>query len=177
MGSSDEASLAQPGPSPLSRMRQGLRALVPTPAPVLPPSYAEHLPARVARAWDALATYDQRHLIAVAGDLAAAGHSAHVVLAGLLHDIGKPGRVTVVERVAVVMLDRLAPRLRDRLASRPRPLPGLDGLHLLLRHAERGANMLAEAGMPADVVWLVRHHERETGRNDLRALQAADHRH
>jgi hypothetical protein len=177
MGSSDEASLAQPGPARLSRMRQGLRALVPAPAPVLPPRYAEYLPARVERAWHALAPYDRRHLVAVAEDLAASGHSAHVVLAGLLHDIGKAGRVTVVDRVAVVMLDRLAPGLRHRLASRQRPLPGLDGLHLLLRHAERGANLLAGAGMPADVVWLVRHHEREAGRDDLRALQAADHRH
>lgn len=177
MGSSDTAALAKQEPSPLARIRQGLRALAPAPAPILPPRYAGHLPARVARAWDALGAYDRRHLIAVAGDLAAAGHSEHVVLAGLLHDIGKVGRVTVVDRVAVVMLDRFAPTLRDRLASRPRPLPGLDGLHLLLRHAERGADMLAEAGLPADVVWLVRHHEREADRDDLRALQSADHRH
>jgi HD-like signal output (HDOD) protein len=75
------------------------------------------------------------------------------------------------------MLDRLSPKLRDRLASRPRPLPGLDGLHLLLGHAESGANLLAEAGMPADVVWLVRNHERRADSVSLRALQTADHRH
>ncbi|MDF3042406.1 MAG: hypothetical protein K0Q71_5112 [Thermomicrobiales bacterium] len=176
MGSSD-AALAEQEFSPLARIRQGLRALVPAPAAVLPPRYARHLPAGVAQAWETLGAYDQRHLIAVAGELAAAGHSERVVLAGLLHDIGKAGRVSVVDRVAVVMLDRLSPKLRDRLASRPRPLPGLDGLHLLLGHAESGANLLAEAGMTEDVVWLVRNHERRPGSVSLRALQTADHRH
>lgn len=161
----------------MSRVRQGMRALAPAAAPTLPHRYVDRLPARVLRAWATLAPYDRRHLLAVARDLEAEGHGRHVVMAGLLHDIGKAGRVTVVDRVANVLLGRLAPGLRDRLAARSRPAPGLDGLHLLLHHAERGADLLADAGTPADVVWLVRHHQSEIDHAGLRALQAADRRH
>lgn len=101
----------------------------------------------------------------------------HVVLAGLLHDIGKAGRVTVVDRVAYVLLGAVAPRLLAVIAQRDRPPVGLNGLHLLLRHAERGAELLAAAGMPADVVRLVRNHERDVDLPGLGALRAADRRH
>lgn len=177
MGSSSDATLDASRTPPLTRIRQGLRALRPRATPPLPERFARDLPAPVVATWDALSTYDRRHVIAVANDLEDAGHPPHLVLAGLLHDIGKVGRVTVVDRTASVLLGRLAPGIRERLAARPRPLPGLDGLHLLLHHAERGADLLASAGVPADVVWLVRHHEREFDSTDLRALQAADHRH
>lgn len=167
---------AQPT-APLARIRQGLRALSPAPSPPIPDHLAAMLPNAVLAAWHALGHYDQRHLVAVARDLDAANQPDHIVLAGLLHDIGKAGHITVVDRVVHVLLGRLAPGLRRRLAARARPLPGLDGLHLLLRHAEHGADLLEEAGMPADVVWLVRHHEQPTEYPELRVLLAADHRH
>jgi HD-like signal output (HDOD) protein len=150
---------------------------VPHPAPPLPRRFGQRLPAAVAITWHELAPFDRRHLVAVAEQLERAGHPDHVVLAGLLHDIGKVGRITVVDRVAMVLLRRLSPVLLDRLAASRWSAPFLEGLHLLLRHAERGADLLADAGMPAEVTWLVRHHERPDAHPELRALQAADHRH
>lgn len=145
-------------------------------APPLPRHLVEHLPAEIQQAFRALASYDQRHLIAVAHDLESSGLPRHVVLAGLLHDIGKSRRVSVVDRVAKVVCTRLAPRLLLRIACLDRPPRLLEGLHLLLRHAARGADMLTEAGMPADVTWLVRHHEHDIADADLHALKAADGR-
>ena len=143
----------------------------------MPVHLAAMLPVPVRAAWHALGAFDRSHLVAVAEDLDASGQPDHVVLAGLLHDIGKAGRVTTLDRVAHVLLGRIAPGVRDKLTTRSRPLPGLNGLHLLLRHADYGADLLAAAGLPARVVWLVRHHEQPTEHADLRALVAADHRH
>lgn len=177
MGSSSDRTLETRPTAPLARLRQGVRALLPAhPAP-LPTRFAPGLPEPVIAAWRRLSPYDQRHLIAVAGDLHTAGQPERVVQAGLLHDIGKAGRVTIVDRVALVLLGRLAPGARTRLAARQRPLPALNGLHLLLRHAEAGADLLERAGMPAEIVWLVRHHERDIDHAGLRALQVADRRH
>ncbi len=160
-----------------ARIRQGLRTLSPAPPPPIPARLAARLPEPVLTRWHALGSYDRRHLVAVASDLTASAQPDHVVLAGLLHDIGKAGRVTIVDRVAHVLIGWIMPRMRARLAARSRPVPGLDGLHLLLRHAETGADLLEKTGMPAKVVWLVRHHEQPTEHPDLRALVAADHRH
>lgn len=163
--------------APFTRIRQGLRALLPSSPPPLPAHIAERLPEPVRAAWRSLSAYDRRHLVAVAADLDASGQPDHVILAGLLHDIGKAGRVTIFDRVAHVLLGQIAPSASTKLAARSRPLPGLDGLHLLVRHATTGADLLADAGMPAEVVWLVRHHEQPTEHADLRALVAADRRH
>jgi hypothetical protein len=176
VGSSSDPTLDPPS-APLARLQQGIRALLPARPEALPWRLAERLPEPVLAAWQALAPYDRRHQAAVAGDLDASGHPDSVVLAGLLHDIGKAGRITVVDRVGLVLLGRLAPGVRGRLAARERSLPGLNGLHLQFRHAEVGAGQHDRAGMPAEVVWLVRHHERDIDNPELRALQAADRRH
>lgn len=177
MGSS-EAGRPRPESSIATRLRQGVTALLSRRVAVpLPEPCQRSLPASVAVRWSALSPYDQRHLLAVAAELADDGQPEPVVLAGLLHDVGKAGRITVADRVASVLLGRLAPGLRDRLAARHRPLPGLNGLHLLLRHAPAGADLLARAGMPEDIVWLVRHHEADLAHPGLAVLQAADRRH
>lgn len=143
----------------------------------MPEHLAALIPESVRSKWLTLGTYDRRHLVAVAADLEAAGYGRQVVLAGLLHDIGKAGRVTILDRVAHVLLRRLVPGLRDRLAARSRPPLALGGLHLLVRHAEIGAEVLERAGVRADIVWLVRQHEDPTDDPDLCALLAADQRH
>ncbi len=162
----------------LTRLRQGVSALLTSRTPVpFPSSYRETVNPNIIARWDRLSPYDQRHLVAVASDLRRSGLPETVVLAGLLHDIGKAGTVWLPARVAVVLLRRLAPDLAGRLGSMDTPPPGLRGIHLLLNHAERGARMLDESGLRPQVSWLVRHHESRASHPYLTALQAADHRH
>lgn len=177
MASSD-LSLPVPLRALTTRLRQGLTALTHRRASdTLPPPYRHALPEPVVAAWERLAPYDRRHLLAVARDLERAGATEILVLAGLLHDIGKAGGVRVADRAAHVLLSRVAPGLHRRLAHRGRSTRLLRGLHLLMHHPERGAELLDAAGMPEELVWLVRHHESPQPHPWLRDLQAADHRH
>jgi hypothetical protein len=162
----------------LTRLRQGITAIFSsrTPLPFPEPYRGKVAPGIIAQ-WDRLSPYDQRHLVAVATDLRRSGLPETVVLAGLLHDIGKAGTVWLPARVLVVLMQRFSPDLARRLKTMPSPPPGLRGLHLLLNHAERGASMLETHGMRSQVSWLVRHHEALTSHPYLTALQAADQRH
>jgi hypothetical protein len=158
----------------LIRLRQGISALWARRRQAsLPDRYKHALPNDVIMAWSRLAPYDQHHLLAVSADLQRGGATDQVIVAGLLHDIGKAGGVSLVDRVACVLLGRFLPGTLRRLK---RPPPGLNGLHLLTRHAEEGARLLERAGMPPEVVWLVRHHEAALDDPALRALQVADRR-
>ena len=144
----------------------------------MPSDLATQVTPQTLEAWNTLSTYDRRHLLDVAMDLERQGVDYDVVLAGLLHDIGKPANTSLPARVAVVLLQKLAPRLIVRLRSTSSPPPGLKQLHLLLNHANRGADLLAEYGEPERVVWLVRHHEDEQPADQgLITLQRADNHH
>ncbi len=124
-----------------------------------------------------LSPYDQHHLLAVAVDLEDSGADGALVSAGLLHDIGKAGRVTMFDRVIHVLVRPIAPRIYGIISASTRSLPGLRGLHLLEYHAEAGARLLERHGMPSRVVWLVRHHEHALPEPSLILLRAADRRH
>jgi hypothetical protein len=177
MGSSSAAFRDQGGETLPARLRQGVRALVLARRAVpLPEPWEDRLPAAVRQAWYALGPYDQRHLVAVARRLADEGHGEHVVLAGLLHDIGKAGHISLAARTLFVLAAPLGAGPRVAAIRRIRRAPGLGGLHLLLHHAAAGADMLERAGLPPEVVWLVRHHERAIDHPGLRALRAADRR-
>jgi HD-like signal output (HDOD) protein len=130
--------------------------------------------------FEALCAADQRHLIGVARLLEKAGAPDEVVCAGLLHDIGKamPGmHVTLPSRGAWVILRRLLPRAAATLAMRTDPPRACGGMWVLARHAEHGASLLADAGYPERVCWLVAHHERpDIDDPGLCALIAADDR-
>jgi hypothetical protein len=143
----------------------------------MPERYRATLPVAVSDLWRRLEPYDQHHLIAVACDLEASGEPDAVVLAGLLHDIGKAGRIALPHRVAHVLLGRLAPSVADRWRASSARVPGCDGLHLLLRHAANGAALLAAAGMSDEIIWLVEYHEERLDHPGLNALRAADRRH
>ena len=160
------------------RLRQGLTALLRLRKPVqMPPAYRKLLPEAVVERWNQLSAYEQHHLIAVASDLRASGKSRDLVLAGLLHDIGKPSRITIGARVSVVLINRFSSSTSNRIRSMASPPTGLQTLHLLLKHAENGADMLASHGVAQGIVWLVRHHEDSLSHPWLRALQEADNRH
>ena len=111
---------------------------------------------------------DARHAERTAAVLRELGADEELILAGLLHDRGKPAQTRLWHRIAGVLLGRLAPRVRDRVAR------GESIFARYLDHARRGAAQAEIEGRPARVVRLIaRHHE--TPRDaDERLLARAD---
>ena len=125
---------------------------------------------RVLQTWRYLATSaaDARHAERTAEILRALGADEELVLAGLLHDRGKPDHVPVVQRIAGVLLERFAPRALPRLRR------GEGTFARYLDHARRGAELARRAGASERVVRLIaRHHERPLS-EDERLLARAD---
>jgi HD domain-containing protein len=76
---------------------------------------------------------DARHAERTASLLRALGADEELILAGLLHDRGKPVDTRLWHRVAGVLLGGLGPRVRRRLAR------GDSTFARYLDHARRGA--------------------------------------
>ena len=111
-----------------------------------------------------MSTNDQRHSLAVYRKLVARGCADRDLLAAaLLHDSGKgSGRVRLWVRPPVVLLRAFAPRVLRWLALRPVPWwrrPFFYAWH----HAEIGAQLAAQAGLPERVVLLIRTHHQPNG--------------
>lgn len=125
-----------------------------------------------------LTPFDRAHHLRVHRLLVEAGHDdPDLLLAGLLHDVGKAderGRVSVPHRAVHVLLARLAPSLLNRLAGNAGWFR--HGLWLSLRHAEIGACMVAAAGGSQRCCALIAHHSAPSSSADplLAALVAAD---
>lgn len=102
------------------------------------------LTARQFAAFCLMTPADQRHAVRVARSVLAAGaRDPDLIVAALLHDLGKVdpqglGRVMVVHRVAKVLLVRLSPRTWARLSAISRPGIGR-GCYLLQHHPALGA--------------------------------------
>ncbi len=111
---------------------------------------------------------DTRHAERTAALLRELGADEELILAGLLHDRGKPSRTKLWHRVAAVLLDRLAPRLRARLAK------GESTFAVYLDHARRGAAQAQIEGRSPRVVRLIRNHHEPPRENDERLLARAD---
>lgn len=146
-----------------SRLRQGVTALRPVALPgELDVLVATHLTEAQAAVFRQLSTYDQAHLFRVYHRLVAAGErDRDVLIAALLHDVGKAtpfARVRLPDRVARVILRRCAPRVLDRLAQLPAPR-WRAGLALAVHHPRIGAQMAAALGCAPRVCWLIEHHE------------------
>jgi putative nucleotidyltransferase with HDIG domain len=120
---------------------------------------------------------DQRHSLDVFHALAATGCADRDLLAAaLLHDSGKgAGRVRFVMRPTIVILKAVAPRTLRHLAG-PGALadvprwrrPFRDAWH----HAELGAILAQQAGLPPRVVTFIRTHHDPNG--PAAALHAVD---
>ena len=97
---------------------------------------------------------DARHAERTAAVLRELGADEELILAGLLHDRGKPARTRLWHRIAGVLLTRLLPTVRRRLAR------GDSTLARYLDHARRGAAQAQLEGRSERVVRLIaRHHE------------------
>lgn len=111
---------------------------------------------------------DALHAERTAAVLRELGADEELILAGLLHDRGKPAQTRLWHRIAGVLLGRLAPRVRDRVAR------GESTFARYLDHARRGAAQAEIEGRPARVVRLIARHHEAPRDADERLLARAD---
>jgi hypothetical protein len=161
----------------LYRVRQFFNALG---AYIRPLTAAERAEARAwlpRTAWplfDAMPRNDQRHSLNVLRSLRTAGHRDPALLqAALLHDVAKStGGVTLLHRVAVVLLKGVRPDWADRMV-RTAP-PARDNLRYPFwahaNHPRLGAEMAAAAGCDPLAVTLIRRHQDVSSREKERRL-------
>ena len=124
------------------------------------------LPAAAWPLFDAMPHNDQHHSLNVLHSLRAADHAEPALMqAALLHDVAKStGGVTLLHRVAVVLIKIMWPGWLARLAQAPAPARG-DPRYPFWAHANHphlGAEMAAAAGCDSLAVMLIRRHQ-ETG--------------
>lgn len=163
-------------PALFHRTHQIILALAVRHAPPIDPALFPNQ--AVWRLFTELHPHDQRHLLAVHDKAAGARLPGPICLAGLLHDIGKvtlPGtRISLVARIAHVVLERLSPAADAKLAEREVPLLGV-GMRLAHNHARIGANRLRALGVDEEVCRIVEFHDNPTQTDpDVRALQNID---
>lgn len=122
------------------------------------------LPAAGRAVFFTMSRNDQRHSLTVYRALRERGcDDADLLAAALLHDSGKGGgRVPFVIRPAVVLLRAFAPGALRWLARSPRPWFRRP-FYYAWRHADIGANLAAQAGLPPRVVTLIRTHHQPDG--------------
>jgi len=131
-------------------------------------------PAQAALFWR-MARCDQRHGLDVYRTLRAAGHQdVGLLAAALLHDVGKSGaQLTILHRVAIVLIDGLAPGWLARWAGGGKGWKAPFAAHL--QHAQIGAAWVQAAGSSTEIAMLIRqHHVSAPQDKQLIALQQAD---
>lgn len=115
-------------------------------------------------AFSLLAPTDRRHAARVLRALLARGErDADLLLAALLHDLGKTdphrlGRVRLLHRVTKVLARRLAPGVWVWASARPGRGP-LHGYYLLRRHPLLGATWAAQLGVAPRACALIAAHQ------------------
>lgn len=174
------AGAEQMQPLPFHRVWQFLQALTARPLTVTEQQEVAAIlsPAQQALFWQMSAT-DQRHSLNVVRTLVAMGVTApDLLVAGLLHDVGKSRhRLYLWERVMVVVIRAFGPSAASRWGDEHangwrRPFV------IYQHHPYWGAEMALTAGCSPLTVDLIRdHHDRDGAQADsrlLRVLQQAD---
>lgn len=161
----------------VKRLGQGVRALAAADAGhTFPLRYRDCVPTPVVERWECLDAYDRNHLINVAADLEQEERQPELVLAGLLHDIGKPAHASTVARALAVLIQPAGSKADTVIRNLTVWPPLVSTVQALLDHPAVGASFLAERQFPDRVVWLVRHHHEHISDPDLMALRRADQR-
>lgn len=111
---------------------------------------------------------DMRHAERTAAVLRELGADEELILAGLLHDRGKPAGTRLWHRIAGVLLARVVPHVRERLSR------GNSTFALYLDHARRGAEQARLEGRSERVVRLIARHHEHPRDADERLLARAD---
>lgn len=116
-------------------------------------------------AFSALPVHDRAHLVRVARSLETSRTATgDLIIAGLLHDIGKVDgkhHVRLIDRTFKVLLERLSPRLLDRLANRTKTLPLCTGLVLAVHHPQIGSERARLLGCTEHTCWLIKNHDNQ----------------
>jgi hypothetical protein len=145
------------------RIHQGLLALRPRPEPDEAALLDRWLSREQRAAFMALPIHDRAHLVRVARTLVASGTATDdLVVAGLLHDIGKVDgkhHIRLIDRALKVCLEQVAPRLLDRLAGQTRRVPLCSGLVLAVHHPEIGSERARLLGCTERTCWLIKNHD------------------
>jgi len=115
------------------------------------------------RVFTAMPAADQTHALKVWADLRGAGYDDPALAqAALLHDAAKrPGGVTLIHRVAVVLIKAFAPGRWSKLKAQPEP-PRRSLLYPLWAHANHpltGARLAGQVGCHPQAVDLIRRHQ------------------
>ncbi|MBI3359618.1 MAG: HD domain-containing protein [Chloroflexi bacterium] len=145
----------------------------------------ERLGPQLAALFERMTPGEQAHSFRVMEALILRGESdPDLLIAALLHDAGKVrAPVSVLERVAVVLLRKAAPRLAEGWSEALRETHGWCRAFVAAhRHAEWGAEMAECAGASPRAIALIRRHQMPVpapplSEDDrlLTVLQQADH--
>lgn len=134
----------------------------------------ELLPPAAVRLFERMPVADRRHALDVVEQLRSDGVTdADLLVAALLHDAGKGGRMRLWHRVAGVLLERLAPSALRRLAAAD-DRSWRHPFHLYLHHDAISAELAERVGCSARAASFIRGTVASADEHLLYTLKAAD---
>ncbi|WP_051585948.1 HD domain-containing protein [Caldanaerobius polysaccharolyticus] len=118
-----------------------------------------------------LPLYEQRHSLDVAYNILnmSPDASSDLVIAALMHDIGKGNSLTPMKKAIAVLLDKLAQSLAVKLSKR------WPFLYTYYNHPAIGGKIAAKIGLSKRCVYLIEHHnDKNPVDKEIIMLQKAD---